>query len=278
MSVSEGERLGLIGPNGSGKTSLLEILAGRRKPDTGEVALRKNTRVGFVAQLSEFTGSETVVQVIRRTLEGSQVPASEHEARTAETLGRAGFTDFGAEAASLSGGWRKRLAIAQALVTDPDLLLLDEPTNHLDLAGIGWLERLLQSGVYACIVVSHDRYFLENVATNMAELNRMYPDGLLRVRGNYSAFLEAKDDFLMAQAKRQEALENRVRTEIAWLRRGPKARATKAKARIDNAQELISELSDLNARTRTATADIDFTSTERRTKRLIELENVGVRL
>lgn len=273
LNISEGDRIGLIGPNGSGKSTLLEILAGKRKPDSGEVALRKNTRLAYVAQVSEFEEKETVSGVIRRALEKSQVPANEHAARTSETLGRAGFTEFDMALASLSGGWRKRLAIAEVLVTSPDLLLLDEPTNHLDLAGIEWLEKLLQNASFACIVVTHDRYFLENVATEMAELNRMYQDGLLRVHGNYSSFLEAKDDFLLAQARRQEALENRVRTELAWLRRGPKARATKAKARVDHAQELISALNDINTRTRVGSAEIDFTATERKTKRLIELRD-----
>ncbi|MBV8570430.1 MAG: ABC-F family ATP-binding cassette domain-containing protein, partial [Acidobacteriaceae bacterium] len=274
LNVSDNERLGLIGPNGSGKSTLLEILTGRKEPDAGEVALRKNIRLAFVAQVSSFTPRETVSAVVRRALERSKVARDEHNGRAAETLGRAGFTDFNAEAATLSGGWRKRLAIAEALVADPDLLLLDEPTNHLDLAGIEWLEKLLLNSSFASLVVSHDRYFLENAATGMLELNRMYPDGLLRVNGNYSTFLQAKDDFLLSQAKRQEALENRVRTELAWLRRGPKARATKAKARIDNAHQLIGELNDLNARTRTATADIDFTATDRKTKRLIQLENL----
>jgi ATP-binding cassette subfamily F protein uup len=123
--------------------------------------------------------------------------------------------------------------------------------------------------------VSHDRYFLENVPTRMAELNRVYPEGLFYVSGNYSAFLEQKVEFLHAQAKRQSALENRVRTEMEWLRRGPKARSTKAKARIDNAGELIAELSDLNSRSQTATAGIDFAATGRKTKRLVQLEGVG---
>ncbi len=177
--------------------------------------------------------------------------------------------------ATLSGGWRKRLALAEALVGDPDILLLDEPTNHMDMAGIEWLEKLIQNSRFASVVISHDRYFLENAATAMAELNRVYPDGLLRVSGNYSAFLSKKSEFLAAQAKHQESLENRVRTELEWLRRGPKARATKAKARIDNAHELIAELKDLNARSRSGTADIDFTATDRKTKRLIELKSVA---
>jgi ABC transport system ATP-binding/permease protein len=275
FTVSEGDRIGLIGPNGSGKSTLLRILAGEVDTDSGEIAARKHTRLSYVVQESQFAAGSTIRSVIRSALERSAIAEPEHEARLAETLGRAGFEDFDAQAASLSGGWRKRLAIAEALVQAPDILLLDEPTNHLDLAGIDWLEALLQNSSFACIVVSHDRYFLENVATEMAELNRAYPDGMLRVAGNYSRFLEKKEEYLHAQAKRQEALENRVHTEIEWLRRGPKARTSKSKARIDKANELIGELADLNARTRTATADIDFSPTERRTKRLIELDQVG---
>jgi ATP-binding cassette subfamily F protein uup len=192
----------------------------------------------------------------------------------AEILGRAGFEDLEADVGSLSGGWRKRLAVVEALVREPDILLLDEPTNHLDLAGIEWLEGMLGSASFACIVISHDRYFLENIATEMMELNKAYRGGLLRVEGNYSTFLEKKAEYLHAQAKRQESLENRVRTEMDWLRRGPKARTTKSKARIDKAHELIGELADLQGRARTASAGIDFTASDRRTKRLVELEGV----
>ena len=278
LNIFEGDRLGLIGPNGSGKSTLLEILAGRRQPDSGQVALRKNTRLAYVAQESRFQPGESVRAILRRALTASSIPEAEQTGREAELLGRVGFADPELEAVTLSGGWRKRLAIAEALVVDPDILLLDEPTNHMDLAGIEWLEKLVLNSRFATVVISHDRYFLENVATSMAELNRAYPDGLLRVSGNYSEFLAKKSEFLAAQAKHQEALENRVRTELEWLRRGPKARATKAKARIDNANQLIAELNDLNARSRTATADVDFTATDRKTKRLIELKNVGYRI
>jgi ABC transport system ATP-binding/permease protein len=275
VSISDGERLGLIGPNGSGKSTLLEVLSGRREPDAGDVAIRKNTRLAYIAQDSQFTPGDSIRTVVRRSLEVSGVPEQDRAARESEVLGKTGFLDFDAEAASLSGGWRKRLAIAEALVQNPDVLLLDEPTNHLDLAGIEWLEKLLLGSRFASVIISHDRYFLENVATDIMELNRVYPDGIYRVRGNYSKFLEAKEEFLHAQAKHQEALENRVRTEIEWLRRGPKARATKAKARIDKAHELIGELAGLNARTRTSSAGIDFTATDRKTKRLAELKNVS---
>ena len=275
LSICGGDRLGLIGPNGSGKSTLLEILAGRRDPDTGEVSLRKRTRFAYLAQDSQFTPGLSIRTVIRHALERANIPESEWQAREAETLGRAGFDDFDAEAVALSGGWRKRLAIAEALVQDPAILLLDEPTNHLDLAGIEWLEKLLQSSSFASIVVSHDRYFLENVPTAMAELNRIYPDGLLYVAGNYSTFLEKKAEFLHAQSKRQDALENRVRIEMEWLRRGPKARATKAKARIDTANEMIGELADLRSRSRTESAGIDFLATDRKTKRLLHLKKVA---
>ena len=275
FTVSEADRIGLIGPNGSGKSTLLGILAAQIDPDEGELAVRKRVRMSFVVQSSEFVAGSTVRQVVESALERAAVPQDERANRIAEILGRAGFQDLDAEAASLSGGWRKRLAIVEALVQIPDVLLLDEPTNHLDLAGIEWLEEEIQAGSFACVIVSHDRYFLENVATEMAELSRVYPDGILRVHGNYSEFLVKKEEFLHAQEKRQEALENRVHTEIEWLRRGPKARTSKSKARIDQAHELMNELADLNARTRTATARIDFSASERQTKRLIELQDVA---
>jgi ATP-binding cassette subfamily F protein uup len=275
FTISEGDRIGLIGPNGSGKSTLLGILASEIEPDSGVVAVRRHTRLSYVIQDSQFAAGETVRSVVMKALERSAVPEGERGGRLFETLGRAGFEDFDAQAASLSGGWRKRLAIAEALVQQPDVLLLDEPTNHLDLEGIEWLEELLRAESFACVVVSHDRYFLENVATQTVELSRAYPGGLLRVPGNYSTFLVQKEEFLRAQEKHQEALENRVRTEIEWLRRGPKARATKAKARINNANQLISELADLNTRTRTSSAKIDFLATDRKTKRLVELEHVS---
>ncbi|MEQ1354331.1 MAG: ABC-F family ATP-binding cassette domain-containing protein, partial [Candidatus Acidiferrum sp.] len=167
---------------------------------------------------------------------------------------------------------------AEALVQQPDVLLLDEPTNHLDLAGIAWLEGLLRNAPFACVVVSHDRYFLENVSTEVVELSKLYADGLLRVEGNYSTFLEAKELYLHAQRKEQAALANRVHTEIEWLRRGPKARTTKSKARIDKAHELIGDLADMNARTRSTTTRIDFSATNRQTKQLIILDGVTCEL
>jgi ATP-binding cassette subfamily F protein uup len=275
LGIQDGDRLGVIGPNGSGKSTLLEILARRRDPDQGEVVLRSGATISYVPQDSQFPPGESVRAVIARALDRAHVAEADREARLAETLGRSGFENFEAEAAALSGGWRKRLAIAEALVQSPSILLLDEPTNHLDLAGIEWLEKLLKAAPFACVVVSHDRYFLENVPTSLIELNPAYPGGLLQVPGNYSGFLEKKAEYLHAQSRRQQSLENRVRTEMEWLRRGPKARATKAKARIDKANEMIGELADMRSRSRTASAAIDFSATDRKTKRLLHLQNVA---
>jgi ATP-binding cassette subfamily F protein uup len=286
FAVNEGDRIGLIGPNGAGKSTLLAVLAGEIEPDTGEVSMRKRACIGYVRQISEYAKGDTVRSVLEDALHRAALPVNEHEQRLRETLGRAGFADDGAdtsirmdaEAASLSGGWRKRLAIAEAMVTQPDILLLDEPTNHLDLEGIEWLEGTLRSVRFACVVVTHDRYFLENVASEVVELSRVYAEGVLRVRGTYSKFLEGRELYMEAQTKMAEGLRNRVKTEIEWLRRGPKARATKAKARIDNAHGLIGKLAEVDARTRTATAGIEFSATDRQTKRLIEFDDVSIAL
>lgn len=274
FTVEEGARIGLIGPNGSGKSTLLKILAGEVDPDSGEVSSRKRTRMAYVAQDSQFVKRSTIWSVMTEAATRAGLAESDREGRARGLLGRADFEDFDTETAALSGGWRKRLAIVEAMVGDPDILLLDEPTNHLDLAGIEWLETTLAQSRSACVVISHDRYFLENVATEMAELNRRYPDGILRRSGNYSEFLVEKELFLEAQQRRQESLENRVKTEIDWLRRGPKARTTKSKARIDSAGELIGELKEMKSRSRTESAGIAFVESGRETKRLVSLEGM----
>jgi ATP-binding cassette subfamily F protein uup len=274
--VSEGDRIGLIGPNGAGKSTLLAVLAGEQDPDSGDVATRKRARIAYVKQESNFAPGLSVRDVLEAAMNRSGLADSEHDGRMHETAGRTGFPSLDAEAGKLSGGWRKRLAIAEAIVTHPDVLLLDEPTNHLDLAGISWLEELLNQAAFACVMVSHDRYFLENVATEIVELNRVYAEGLLRVKGSYSKFIEGRQAYLEAQSKLQDALKNRVKIEVEWLRRGPKARSTKAKARIDNANDLIGQLRDVNQRVQTSTAGIDFAATDRQTKRLVEFENVAL--
>src|SRR5579864_9052899 len=274
LSLSEGDRTGLIGPNGSGKTTLLDILAGNEAPDAGTRALRKQTRLAYVPQDSLFRPEDRVRSVLQAALDGQPLEEEERRTRVEVMLSRAGFENPDTPAEALSGGWKKRLAIAAALVTAPDVLLLDEPTNHLDLDGILWLERAI-GAANACLVVTHDRYFLENVATQMVEISPAYPESAFQVQGNYSEFLEKREEFFEAQSKYQESLATKVRREVEWLRRGPKARTGKSRARIDSAGRLIEELAAVTARSRTATAGIDFTASDRKTRRLIEAEGIG---
>src|SRR6267378_3157846 len=263
FGLFEGDQVGLVGPNGSGKSTLLKILAGLETPDGGTRSVRGGIRVGYIPQDPVLPSGVLVEEVLAGLDEG------ERAGGIARALGRAGFADGRAEVDTLSGGWKKRLAIAHALAAGPDVLLMDEPTNHLDVEGILWLEGLLAERVRAVIVVSHDRYFLEHVATRMLELNRAYPAGLFHTDGRYSDFLARRDEFLRGQAAYEESLANIVRREIEWLRRGAKARSTKAKGRIKEAGRLIAELDDARARAAAAPAGIDFTSSQRRTRRLL---------
>jgi len=270
LAIHEGERHGLVGPNGAGKSTLLRILAGLDTPDAGTVSLKRGARLAWVSQEPEFPPESTVRGVLE------DAAADGVAAKT--FLGQVGFRDPEARAGTLSGGWRKRLAIAAALAARPELLLLDEPTNHLDIAGIEWLEDLLASASFAVVAVSHDRYFLENIATHMMELNRAFPGGLFRAEGNYSAFLEKREQFLEAQARARESLAAKVRREVEWLRRGAKARTRKAKARVESAQAMIRELQQSAARSAEETARIDFSATDRKTKKLVEVEDAGLQL
>ena len=273
FGLFEGDQAGLVGPNGSGKSTLLKILTGVTTPDRGARSLRGGVRVGYVPQDPVFSTGGTVGDVVMAALAG--VDEEDRPGRVAQALGRAGFADGRADVDTLSGGWRKRLAIARELAAAPDVLLMDEPTNHLDVEGILWLEDVLTERARAFLVVSHDRYFLEHVATRMLELNRVYPDGLFEAEGRYSEFLMRRDEFLRGQQAYQESLANTVRREIEWLRRGAKARSTKAKGRIKEAGRLIEELEDGRARGVTAAAGIDFTSSQRRTRRLLVARGVS---
>src|SRR5438876_1475897 len=272
FGLFEGDQAGLVGPNGSGKSTLLKILGGIETADRGSRSLRGGVRVGYVPQDPVFSGGTTVADIVLGRLAG--VDEAERPGRLAHALSRAGFTDGRANVEALSGGWKKRLAIARELAAAPDILLMDEPTNHLDVEGILWLEDLLTERSRAFLVVSHDRYFLEHVATRMLELNRVYPDGLFEAEGRYSEFLARRDEFLRGQAAYQDALANTVRREIEWLRRGAKARSTKAKGRIKQGGRRIEELEEARARGLTATAGIDFTSSQRRTRRLLVTRGV----
>ena len=269
FTLATGDHVGLVGPNGSGKSTLLQILAGTLEPDEGERIARRGLRVGYVPQDPVFAPGKTLEDVVREAIDTCP-PATEAERRRqlALALGTAGFHDQTQRTETVSGGWRKRLAIARELALQPDVLLLDEPTNHLDLEAIVWLEELLQTVAPAFVVVSHDRTFLERSARRMLELDPRYAEGLFSVEGSYADFLEARDQRLRNDEEYRATLANLVRREVEWLRRGTKARTTKAKARIDTAQAKISELAAARQRAATATAGIDFTASGRRTKRL----------
>jgi ATP-binding cassette subfamily F protein uup len=278
LALFEGDHDGLVGPNGSGKSTLLKILAGLEEPDRGSRSMRRQVRVGYVPQEPSFADGQTVEDVLNHVLIAEGLDPHEHMGRVARALSLGEFPSSDQSIATLSGGWKKRLAIARVLMMDPDVLLMDEPTNHLDVEGILWLEKLLKAQPRAFLVVSHDRRFLESVASRMLELNRCYPNGVFEARGRYSDFLEQRDAALLAQADYQASLANRVRREVEWLRSGPKARTTKAKSRVDAAGQLIDELDNIQSRTGQRTAGIDFVSSGRKSKQLVVAQQLCISL
>jgi ATP-binding cassette subfamily F protein uup len=274
LSIEDRERLALIGPNGSGKSTLLKLLAGMEHADQGEVDGRKGVRVAYVAQQDDFPAGVKAIDIVAKSaLEaGLSSVHDEHEAMVEAQLllDRMGFDATDLSVDVLSGGQKKRLSIARQAVRQPDILLLDEPTNHLDLDGIRWLEAFLRAGPFASVVVTHDRAFLESVATRIIELSRAYPKGTFGVDGNYSEFLRRKQEFLDGQAKQEQALANQVREDLRWLSRGAKARRTKSKSRIDASHERIDELADLRSRnTVERSAEFDWAATGRLTHKLL---------
>ena len=276
LTIEEGERVGLVGVNGSGKSSLMKIMAGVSRPDAGELQLRRGARVTYLPQEPEFAEGATVASELSvlqgplrealaahaelsRKLESTpaegheklleQLSAlsdrieqlggwdTEHHAKT--LLDRLGVKDWDRPVAQLSGGLRKRVAIARALLTRPDLLMLDEPTNHLDADTVDWLEEELDKLPGALLLVTHDRYFLDGLVDRMVEIQP--GGGVVSYPGNYEAYVEqklaAQENASLAQHKR----ERWISQEVAWLRRGPEARRTKSKARIERARKLMAE-------------------------------------
>jgi ATP-binding cassette subfamily F protein uup len=276
LDLRAGERIGLIGPNGSGKSTLLRLLAGLDEPDAGTRSLRRTARLGFLAQEDRFPAGQTVREVVLAALADEPIEDHEREVRVAVTLTQVGFGDPDQPADSLSGGWRKRLALARELVRKPDLLLLDEPTNHLDLPGIVWLERLLRAAPFAYLVATHDRAFLRAVADQIIEISKVYPEGYFRAAGNYDAFVERRDEFLEGQARRQESVANQVRRETEWLGRKESAQRSKSSARIEDAARRREELQELEYRNAaTGPAGIDFVATGRLTRKLLTASGIA---
>ena len=278
LQVLDNERLGLIGPNGAGKSTLLKILANIEPVDSGEISLKKNTHIIYLPQEDVLDPKKTIAETLRQAVPEGLEPWQVNK-RHQEIMGLIEVDNPDGKVDTLSGGWRKRLAIGQALFQHPDLLLMDEPTNHLDLEGILWLENLLIKAPFAFVLVSHDRFFLENTTNRIVELDRRYPQGFIKVKGNYSAFVEKREKYLQEQAKLETVLSNKVRREIEWLRRGPKARATKAKFRIDKAYQLQEDLETVKGRNvQNRGVDIAFDTTGRKTKILLEAQRLAITL
>ncbi len=276
LELVDGGRLGLIGPNGSGKTTLLKILADREQPDSGTRTLRKGARLGYVAQHDSFDPTHTIEEVLLAALTDGHLDAGIMHTRTSAMLAKMNFADRNQRVGTLSGGWIKRLSIARELVVEPDVLLLDEPTNHLDMEGIVWLEKLLAGANFAFLMVSHDRFFLQHAVRRVVELNRAYPKGYFSVDGTYVDFLARREELLAGQVQQQQVLANKVRREIEWLKRGPKARTTKSASRIGRAEELKNQLAEISYRNaQNRPVDIDFSATGRRANQLLVAAGLG---
>ncbi|MEQ1876553.1 MAG: ABC-F family ATP-binding cassette domain-containing protein [Bdellovibrionia bacterium] len=275
FSVENTDRIGLIGPNGAGKSTLLKILAGQVGPDSGKLSIQKGLTVGFLEQVPQFKAGATIESTVREAIK------DEYDwneiARAEEITSKLDLARFGGDTPieKLSGGWKKRVALARELARAPSLLLLDEPTNHLDIESILWLEELLARAPFGTITITHDRLFLQRISNRIIELDRRHSGGLLSVNGDYATFLEIRDDAVNAQKVHETKLKNTLRRETEWLRRGAKARQTKQQARIQGAKELADKVEDLTERNTSRSVRLDFQSTERQPKKLIEAKLIS---
>lgn len=273
LGIEEGDRVGLVGPNGAGKSTLMKILAGRIDADSGDVVAKKGLQIGYLEQTPTFNPGETILDAIMsKTLDyGDSIgPAY-------EWLARLELSQFGESflVEDLSGGWRKRVALARELILNPELLMLDEPTNHLDVSSILWLEEFLANSNFATLIITHDRLFLQRVSTKIFDLDPRNANSLLVINGDYLQYLEAKDLLMKGQEAREQALKNTLRRETEWLRRGAKARLTKQQARIDRAGDLKEEVADISARNLAKKVKIEFKETERTPQKLLAAESIS---
>ncbi len=278
FTLSDGERVGLIGPNGAGKSTLLRILSGQSQADSGNLAPRRGLRVGFLEQVPQFTAAATVESAVMASNPDThdwefQATVQEYLSKLSLDGSRGVLPQTPIE--QLSGGWKKRVALARELAKRPDLLLLDEPTNHLDVESILWLEQFLARAPFAVLCVTHDRLFLQRISNRIFEIDRRLPDGILSVSGTYADYLESKENLLRVEDQRQAAMKNTLRRETEWLRRGPKARSTKQQARIQRAEALSDELGQIQDRTRNREMGLNFAAEERRPKKMIAAKGIS---
>lgn len=279
FGIDAGERVGLIGPNGAGKSTLLRILSSQIEPDDGELVFQRGTRVSYLEQVPTFkSGSTVLMTLLEKTEDPTDWTATTKADELLWKLGleKAGITSDTA-VDTLSGGWKKRLAFARELMRDPDLLLMDEPTNHLDIEGIIWLENLIRDASFATLTITHDRLFLQRIATRILELDRRNAGGILSVKGDYATYLEIKDSLMTAQENRETILRGNLRRETEWLKQGAKARTTKQQARIKRHGELSAEVGELSHRNTNRVAKMEFVAVENNPKRLLEAKKISKR-
>lgn len=275
FTICRGDKIGMIGPNGSGKSTLIKLLVQQESPDGGTISFKRGLHLGYVPQDSTFPDLSLEEVLLHSFLPNDTRDDRQRQIEVSIMLSKMGFEDPTVNANTLSGGWKKRLDLAKELIKMPDILFLDEPTNHLDLEGITWLENFLQRQSCAYLVVSHDRYFLQNVTNKMMELNKSYPNGIFSVDTSYNEFVEKREEFLEGQQQYQKSLNSKVRGEIEWLRKTPQARTTKSSARIQEAGRLIEELSEVKMRNKTTQVSLDFASTDRQTRKLVAVKNLA---
>ena len=234
FSINEGEKIGLIGINGTGKSTLLKIVAGLEEPDDGSVVRGRNLDIRFLSQNPKFHDGDTILESIVRENEG-HVHVWDLESQAKTMLTKLGFTDFDDRVETLSGGQRKRVALVSVLLSTADLLVLDEPTNHLDSAMADWLETYLRRFNGALLMVTHDRYFLDSVTNRIVELDK---GKLYSYQANYEGYLELKAQRLDMEQATERKRQSLLRVELEWMQRGARARSTKQKAHIERFETL----------------------------------------
>lgn len=237
FSINEGEKVGLLGINGTGKSTLLKILAGLEEPDEGSVVLRRNLYIRYLPQIPEFVEEDTVLESIMRDNEKETHYSSREEmqAEAKSMLNELGIKDHDAKMNTLSGGQRKRVALASVLLSRAELLLLDEPTNHLDSMMADWLEEYLKNFKGTLLMITHDRYFLDSVVNRIVELDR---GQFYSYQGGYQAFLQLKAERMDMNEATERKRQSILRMELQWMQRGARARSTKQKAHIQRFEEL----------------------------------------
>ena len=233
FGVYQGDKIGIIAQNGKGKSTLLSIISGDMDYDSGNVVFRTGLKVGYLQQMPEFAGDMTVLQAVMPAVLGPEDWNIEDRAK--QILSQFKINDFAQPIGQLSGGQVKRVALARVLLSEPEMLILDEPTNHLDIEMIEWMEKYLSKQNITLLMVTHDRYFLDNVCNKIIEIDR---EQTFTYNGNYDYYLQKREERMENLTAELAKVKNLLRTELEWMRRQPQARGSKAKYRIDNFYEL----------------------------------------